>query len=291
MSVHSPATANGKMLDRPFVSTHPFHLKRRPDALIIFICVGEITEAGEPVMLRLRQFTGQRISNLPQFLVFDARPGRCLSFRSQHVQMAVFAAKVDPAIAHSYRSGDWFPVRRPERPHLATTRKRHNIQPAIQPAIDDRILQQYRRCDRWISPHVLCGLPGPMTAEAKAFLWTTSIYVLSANTDRAKTYQPRALITRFSTTYIARLNLFVSKAENIDAASIVTASPLPIYLARFVYTKSEHHRDACPEARPPYPYPPAKSPFHLSERQAAFHAVRYSSSSKTDSATLFVRGD
>jgi hypothetical protein len=81
-----------------------------------------------------------------------------------------------------------------------------------------------------------------MTTETKTFLRTTSIHIPSTNADRTKTYQARALITRFRATNIVRSNLAFIKTENLHPASIVTARPLPIYPARFVYTESERRR-------------------------------------------------
>jgi hypothetical protein len=81
-----------------------------------------------------------------------------------------------------------------------------------------------------------------MTAEAKTFLWTTSIYVPSANTDRAETHEVCAFITRFGAANIVRSNRAVIKAENLHPASIVPARPLPINPARFVYAKSKRRR-------------------------------------------------
>ncbi len=49
--VHSALAADREVLDGSFESSDPVHFEGWFDALVVLICVGEISETGEPVVL------------------------------------------------------------------------------------------------------------------------------------------------------------------------------------------------------------------------------------------------
>ena len=120
VGVHPAAPADRQVLERPLVASDPLDGKRGFHPLVVGVGAGEVAVVGEPVVLAVGQFAGERVANLPHPEVFGRQRG--LAAGPQHVEVAVFTAEVHPALRHAGRGRDGAAEGGLERPRFALAR-------------------------------------------------------------------------------------------------------------------------------------------------------------------------
>ena len=101
--VHPAAAADRNVLDRSLDASHPPHLQRRPDALIVGIRAADVSVIRVPVEFRIGEVARECAANLMDVEIlrrqFLLRGGR-IPVRAEHVQVPVLAAEIDSPVGN-----------------------------------------------------------------------------------------------------------------------------------------------------------------------------------------------
>ena len=164
---------------------------------------------------------------------------RRLAVGPQHVEIAVLARHVDPAAGNGDRRGDRRAERRRERPRLAAG-QRHDVQLAVQAAVDDVVARQHGRADGGRrAEHVRLLLAGAVPAQAQALLGPHPINVVAADAHRGEAQQAGQMDRRLGSLDEIRLHLAVGQAQDFDPTGVVAAVPLDVDVAGLIGALAE----------------------------------------------------
>ncbi len=119
------------------------------------------------------------------------RRERRLAVGPQHVEVAVLARHVDPAVGHGDGRGDRRTERRRERPRLAAG-QRHDVQLAVQAAVDgwSRVSTGGQMDAGSQSTSGFLSRAFGVSAQAQALLGPHAVHVVAANGHRREAQQP-----------------------------------------------------------------------------------------------------
>ena len=209
-SVQPAAAADRQVLDGAFQPARPAHAQRRLQALVVGVRAGEVAVVRVPVVLRVGERAGERAADLRDFQIL--RRQRRLAVRPQHVEVAVLARHIDAAVGDRDRRGDRRAERRRERPRLAAG-QRHDVQLAVQAAVDGVVARQHRRADGGRrAEHLRLLLAGAVPAQPQPVLGPHPVDVVAADAHRREAQQAGQVDRRLGALDEIGLHLAVGQA-------------------------------------------------------------------------------
>ena len=144
MRIHTPAATNGQMFEGALITTNPADFQRRFDGLIVGVRVGHVAIVGKPVVIGTGKLALQGTDDFFQIQLFLRQFG--LTVGAKDIQITVFAAEINFAIAHRHGSRNGLAESGGKRPSGLAIQRR-DIQLAIQTAVHTGVFQQHSRGD------------------------------------------------------------------------------------------------------------------------------------------------
>ena len=127
--------------------------------------------------------------------------------------------------------------------HGLAAGQRHDIQLAVEAAVDDMVARQHRRANGGRrAEHVRLLLPGAVPAQAQALLGLHAIDIVAADAHRGEAQQAGQVDRRLGSLDEIGLHLAVGQPQDFDPARVVAAVPLDIDVAGFIGALAERGR-------------------------------------------------